>query len=184
MRYLSVICFALMLNMVAESLHAQSGTLVVLNKSDNTASLINLQSKETVAVIATGNGPHEVAVSPDGKIAVVCNYGTGQAPGNSLTVIDLANKKRVKDADLREYRRPHGIEWMKGTQNVVVTVEGNKAVVVVNVETGNVESVIETGQSVSHMVVLSPDHSRAFIANIVRNHDGAGFEGEQEIEGC
>lgn len=144
----------------------QTGTLLVLNKSDNTASLIDLQTKEVVAVIPTGNGPHEVAVAPEGKTVVVCNYGTGAAPGNSLTVIDILGKKKVKDIDLGEYRRPHGIEWMRGTKNIIVTVEANKAVIVVDIETGKIESAIETGQNVSHMVALSPDNARAFIANI------------------
>ncbi len=52
------------------------GTLLVLNKSDNTVSLVDLASKKSVATIPTGNGPHEVAVSPDGRLAVVCNYGS------------------------------------------------------------------------------------------------------------
>jgi YVTN family beta-propeller protein len=89
---------------------ADSGTLLVLNKSDHTVSLINVVTKTAVATIPTGAGPHEVAVSPNGKIAVIANYGTQQAPGSSLTVIDVAGKKTLKTIDLGEYRRPHGIE--------------------------------------------------------------------------
>ena len=76
---------------------ADSGTLIVLNKSDNNVSLINLATKKAVATIPTGVGPHEVAVSPNGKIAVVANYGTGQAPGSSLTVIDVPGKNAAQD---------------------------------------------------------------------------------------
>lgn len=144
----------------------QSGTLIVLNKSDNTLSLIDLRSRETVGIIPVGNGPHEVAVSSDGTIAVVCNYGTAQAPGNTLSVIDVSGKKKLRDIDLGDYKRPHGIDWIQGTRTVIVTVEGNKAVVLVNIESGKIESVIETGQNVSHMVALLPDYSRAFVANI------------------
>src|SRR5687768_17124650 len=75
---------------------ADSGTLLVLNKSDNTVSLINVATNTAVATIPTGAGPHEVAVSPNGKIAVVANYGTQQVPGSSLTVIDVAGKKILK----------------------------------------------------------------------------------------
>ncbi len=143
----------------------QQGTLVVLNKSDNTASLIDLRSGATVAVLPTGNSPHEVALSPDGKLAVVCNYGTGQAPGSSLTVIDVVGKKKLRDVDLGDYRRPHGVAWLKGAL-VAVTVEANKAMIVVNVERGNVEYAIETGQNISHMIVVTLDRARAFVANI------------------
>jgi len=54
------------------ALHAQaSGTLIVLNKAEASASLIDLASGEEILRLETGVGPHEVAVSPDGKTAVV-----------------------------------------------------------------------------------------------------------------
>ncbi|HWP83333.1 MAG TPA: cytochrome D1 domain-containing protein [Bacteroidota bacterium] len=151
---------------LAQETEAQTGTLVVLNKSDHTASLIALPRGETIAVLPTGHGPHEVAVSPNGKFALVCNYGTAQAPGHSLTMLDIPEKKKVKDIDLGNYKRPHGIAWMSGSNTVVVTVEANKAVVLVDVNEGKVLHAIETDQNVSHMVVVAPRNDRAFVANI------------------
>jgi YVTN family beta-propeller protein len=87
---------------------ASSGTLIVLNKTDNTAMLIDLADGKVRATIPTGAGPHEVAVSSDGRLAVVTNYGTRQEPGSTLTVIDVAKAAKVKDIDLGEYRRPRG----------------------------------------------------------------------------
>jgi YVTN family beta-propeller protein len=144
---------------------ADSGTLLVLNKSDNTVSLINVATKTAVATIPTGAGPHEVAVSPNGKLAVVANYGTQQAPGSSLTVIDIAGKKQLKTIDLGEYRRPHGIEWLRGNE-IVVTAEGNKALLIVDIESGKVAAAVITDQNVSHMVVLARRSNKAFVANI------------------
>lgn len=144
---------------------ADSGTLLVLNKSDNTVSLINVATKTAVATIPTGAGPHEVAVSPNGKIAVIANYGTQQAPGSSLTVIDVAGKKTLKTIDLGEYRRPHGIEWLRGNE-IVVTAEGNKALLIVDIESGKVAAAVLTDQNVSHMVVLARRSNKAFVANI------------------
>ncbi len=142
-----------------------SGTLLVLNKSDNTVSLIDLASKKSVATIPTGFGPHEVAVSPNGKLAVIANYGTGQQPGSTLTVIDIAAKKQLRTVDLGEYRRPHGITWLRGNE-VAVTAEGSKALLVVDIKAAKVLAAIATDQNVSHMVVVSPKHQRAFVANI------------------
>lgn len=144
---------------------ADSGTLLVLNKSDNTVSFIDLSSKKVVATIPTGAGPHEVAVSPDDRIAVIANYGTGQQPGSTLTVIDVPGKRTIKTIDLGEYRRPHGIMWLKESQ-VAVTVEGSKALLIVDVDTAKVLSAVPTDQNVSHMVVVSLKHHRAFVANI------------------
>jgi YVTN family beta-propeller protein len=142
-----------------------SGTLLVLNKSDNTVSLIDLASKQTIATISTGVAPHEVAVSPNGKIAVVANYGNQQTPGSSLTVIDLPAKKSLKTIDLGQYRRPHGVTWLKGDE-IAVTSEANKSLLVVDVMKGAVVAAMVTDQNVSHMVVVAQKAERAFVANI------------------
>lgn len=155
----------LLLTGVSAVSFADSGTLLVLNKSDNTVSLIDIAAKKAVATIPTGVGPHEVAVSPNGKLAVIANYGTGPQPGSTLTVIDVPGKKQLKTIDLGEYRRPHGIAWLKGSE-VAVTAEGNKALLIVDVNAARVLSAITTDQNVSHMIVVSPKHHRAFVANI------------------
>ena len=145
---------------------AGQGTLVVLNKSEATASLIDLDSGETVATVPTGYGPHEAAASPDGRLVVVADYGDQEAPGSTLTVIDVPAARRVKTIDLGEYRRPHGIVWLADGRHVVVTVEEQKSLLVVDVEAGEVVRTIGTAQNLSHMVVVTPDGSRAFVANI------------------
>ncbi|HEX2100705.1 MAG TPA: cytochrome D1 domain-containing protein [Candidatus Synoicihabitans sp.] len=142
-----------------------AGTLLVLNKSDDTVSLVDLETKAVRATLPTGDGPHEVAVSPDGKTAVVSNYGDSQRPGNTLTVIDVPGKKVVRTIDLGNYSRPHGIEWLQG-HDVAVTVEASKALLVVDAAEGKVKHVIATDQEGSHMVAISPKHRRAFTANI------------------
>lgn len=143
-----------------------SGTLIVLNKAEATASLIDLGTHEVVATVPTGSGPHEVAVSPDGRLAVATNYGRKGEAGSSLTVIDVASARVVSTIDLGNYRRPHGIEWLADGRHVVVTAEENRALLTVDITTGKVVSAIDTGESISHMVVVTPDGSRAFVANI------------------
>lgn len=155
---------SLSLGIAAVAQAATPGSLLVLNKSDNTATLIELESKKTLATIPTGVGPHEVAISPDGGLAVVADYGD-QTPGNTLTVIDVRAGKQTRRIDLGEYRRPHGLAWLQGNE-VAVTVEANKALLIVDVSTGKVMHAIPTGQEVSHMVVTSAKHHRAFVANI------------------
>ncbi len=145
---------------------AGQGTLVVLNKAEASASLIDLDAGVVVATIPTGEGPHEVAVSPDGQLAVATSYGTDRAPGSTLAVIDLPGAKAVKTVDLGEYGRPHGIVWLKDGRHVLVTAEAKKAVITVDVATGSVTRAVETGQEISHMLAVAPDGSRAFVANI------------------
>ncbi len=139
-------------------------TLIILNKSGASASLIDLDSGEEVARVPTREGPHEVAVSPDGSTAVVGNYGGPD--GRSLTVIDVASAKVLRTIELGDYSRPHGIEFFDDGERVAVTAEAQKALIVVDINSGEVLQAIDTDQNVSHMVVLSPDEKRAFVANI------------------
>ncbi len=157
---------ALSLLLTTCSLMAQTGTLVVLNKSDNTASLIDCASKAVLATIPTGVGPHEVAVSPDGKTAVVSNYGNRQGPGSSLTVIDIPSLKKSGEINLGDYKGPHGIVFFSDGRRVAVTTERNKTLVVVNIGNKEIAHAIVTEQETSHMVAISGDNARAFVANI------------------
>jgi YVTN family beta-propeller protein len=150
---------------VAAGLPASAGTLVVLNKSDATASLIDLATGKVAATLPTGPAPHEVAVSPSGRYALATNYGTREAPGSTLTLIDLPAARVVRTIDLGAYRRPHGVRWADG-QNAVVTAEGSQALLVVDTMEARVAAAIDTGQEVSHMVALAPKGGRAFVANI------------------
>jgi len=151
--------------LAATPLRAQQGTLIVLNKAEATASLIDLASGRTVATLPTGDGPHEVAVSPDGRWAVASNYG-GATPGHTLTVLDLASRAVARTVDLGAYTRPHGMAWTGDGRRLLVTSETSRCVVVVNTSTWTVESTIATDSLPTHMIAVSPDGRRAYAASI------------------
>jgi YVTN family beta-propeller protein len=150
--------------------------LIVLNKSDHEAALVDPASHEVKSKIPTGRGPHEVAVSPDNKRAYVCNYGAfglfkqGEQPklepGNSITVIDLGSGAVVDTFDLGEYQRPHGIAVSKDGSKLWVTSEASQAVLEVSVKDGAILGTWKTNQDISHMLVPTPDEKKLFIANI------------------
>lgn len=144
---------------------AWAATLVVANKAEATASLINLESGAVVATLPTGEGPHEVGISPDGQFAMVSNYGRRGSSGNSLTLINISSASVVKTIDLGEYLKPHGVEWIDGNK-VAVTVEGNQALIEVDVTQARVTKVIKTDQDISHMVALDPERNRAYTTNM------------------
>src|SRR5882672_5072268 len=102
-----------------------SPALLILNKEDNALVIVDPSTLKIVGHIPVGNAPHEVAVSDDGKIAVVTNYGD-QQPGNSLSVIDLKLQKELHRVDLGELRRPHGIAFYAG--KFYFTAEANKLI--------------------------------------------------------
>ena len=83
-------------------------TLIALAKAEPSASLAGAASGAFVATLPTGTGPHEVAVSPDGRWAAVANDGAQDA-GRSLTVVDVPARKGERTIDLGDYRRPYGV---------------------------------------------------------------------------
>lgn len=143
---------------------AGGGSLLVLNKTDATLTVLDPDTGETRAVIGTGIGPHEVAVSPDGKLAVVANYGD-RKPGHSLTLVDLTKLVPIETMELGQYTRPHGIVFA-GPQRILFTSEEQHALVDVDLESLKVLRAYPTEQNVSHMVALTADGKRAFVANI------------------
>jgi DNA-binding beta-propeller fold protein YncE len=52
--------------------------------------IVNPQTRQVEARVRTGDSPHEVAASDDGKLAFVGNYGDAANPGRTISVIDLA----------------------------------------------------------------------------------------------
>ncbi|MBX3157229.1 MAG: beta-propeller fold lactonase family protein [Deltaproteobacteria bacterium] len=139
--------------------------LLVANKADATLSVLELPDGRAIATLPTEIGPHEIAVSPDGKRVVVTSYGDQVTFGRALTVVDLPSLSVAKTIDLGEFRRPHGIAFLPDGKRVVVTAEVNAAVLVVDVDTGAVSS-ISTSQQGTHMLALAPDGTRAYTANI------------------
>lgn len=142
-----------------------AGTLLVGNKSDDTVDLIDLATGESYATLPTGNAPHEIAVSPDGRTAVVTDYGDRETPGSTLTVVDLRAVEVVRTIALGEHTRPHGVVWLSD-RKIAVTTEGSAHLLVVDPHAGEILAAVETGQRVSHMVAVTPDGKRAFVANI------------------
>lgn len=142
---------------------AQGPRLVVLNKEDATLVTVDPASGKILGTVPTGEGPHEVAVSADGRLAFVGNYGA-QTPGSTISVIDLTAMKEVKRVDVSPLRRPHGIHVADG--KIYFTAELNRLVARLDPTTYQVDWLMGTGQTTTHMVWVTPDASRMFTANI------------------
>jgi len=154
------------------ALPAQSphhGTLITTNKGAASASLVDLATGRMLIELPTGTGPHEVAATRDGRIAVVSDYGAPGAGGNTLTVIDVPGRRVVRTVDLGSYTRPHGIAFMPGDTLIAVTSETTGNVVLVRVADGAVVRAIPTGQNTSHMLAITGDARTIWTGNIRSN---------------
>lgn len=144
-----------------------TGTLVVTNKTPSTATIIDIASNRLLATLPTGGGPHEVAISTDGRLAVVTNYGV--PPRNTLTVIDVPGLRVTSTIDLGAYTAPHGVRFLPGDSLIVVTSEATRNIVIVSVAAGAVRKAISTDQAGSHMVGVTANGARAYTGNIGSN---------------
>lgn len=144
---------------------ARAQRLLAVNKSASTVSIIDPDARAASAVLPTGFGPHEIAVSLDGRFAYVSDYGTGARPGNSVTILDLEAGERLGTIDLGSHTRPHGVA-VAADGTVWVTTEGSRHVLQVDPASREVLLAVETGQSVTHMVVVAEAARRVYTANI------------------
>ncbi|MBL9100784.1 MAG: hypothetical protein JNL82_07495 [Myxococcales bacterium] len=150
----------------ARTAPALPGQVLVANKATAQLDIVDGRTGRSLATLPTGQGPHEVAVAPDGALAVVCNYGEA-VPGDSLTIVDLQTRSVARTIGLGEHRRPHGVAFVPGQPGVVaITSETSEALLLVDIARGQVLAAIPTGQKGSHMVALRADGTRAYTANI------------------
>lgn len=151
---------------------ARAGLLVVANQGAASATIIDAATLKTLATVPVGVGPHEAAVSPDGRWAIVTNYGNRDVLGNTLSVIDLAapTLSVVRTIDLGEYHRPHGAAFIRDGAKIVVTSETSQRLVIVDFVTGKVDTALATNARGSHMVAVRRDGKRAWTANIAEGN--------------
>ncbi|MES2523113.1 MAG: hypothetical protein V4617_10470 [Gemmatimonadota bacterium] len=151
------------------------GKVLVANQQASSATLVDLATGASTH-IPVGDGPHEAAISPDGRTGVITVYGA-QTPGNSLAIIDLASGAVTRMVDLGRFTRPHGATFVASSNSLMaVTSEATQRVVLVDIGKGEVVGEIATGNSGSHMVGLTADGKRAYTANV-----GSGTVSELDL---
>jgi YVTN family beta-propeller protein len=137
--------------------------LVALNKAEASLTIIDPKDMKVLGKVPTGDAPHEVVLSADGRTAYVANYGAN-TPGSSLSVIDIETKKELRRVDLAPLLRPHGLVEAGG--KIYFTSETNRLIGRYDPATNRVDWLMGTGQNATHMIVVTPDQKRMFTANI------------------
>lgn len=140
-------------------------TLLVVRKSADALDFVDPGSGLRLATVAVGHAPHEVSVAPDGRRAAVTSYGTRERPGSTLSIVDLEQPRELARIDLAPHSRPHGVAWF-AADRIAVTAEGSRQLLVVDPEAGRVVLAVPTGAETSHMVAVTTDGARAFVANL------------------
>ncbi len=146
------------------------GMLVVANQREHTALLIDPETRRELAKVVVGVNGHEVAVSPDSRFAYVPIYGNSGVgkpgtDGATIDIVDLRDRKLAATIELGKPLRPHRAEF--GPDGLLyITAELSKSVDVIDPATRKIIAEMPTGAIESHMIVISPDGSRAYTANV------------------
>lgn len=146
--------------------------LLVCNKVEHTVSIFAVAERKEIAALPTGNSPHEVAVSPDGRTAIISNYG-GQKPGHSLTLVDVVAAKVLRTVELPQpeqlnkfFLRPHGVQFV-GEDQAIFTSEAARRLVLINIHDGKIERTWASPQPSMHMVSVTQDGKHAAATSIM-----------------
>ena len=146
---------ALLVTVLSSAAAAQGPRLVVLNKEDATLVTMDPATGKILGTVPTGEGPHEVAVSADGRTAYVGNYGGASGPGSTISVVDLGAMKELRRFDVNPLRRPHGMFVTDG--KLYFTAETNRLVGRYDPASNQIDWLFGTGQASTHMVWVSRD---------------------------
>jgi YVTN family beta-propeller protein len=137
--------------------------LLVCNKHDDTLSFVDPVTLKPVQTIPTGPNPHEIVLSADRRFAYLSNYAP---PGNTISVIDLVNRKHILQIPTGEYGRIHGAAIAPDGRHAYFTAGQSGSVMEVDTNTRAVTRAVPTHGKISHMVLVSPDGKRLYTANI------------------
>jgi YVTN family beta-propeller protein len=142
----------------------RGGQLLVLDKEDAALAIVDPESGAVLGRVKTGDQPHELVASTDGKYAFASNYGTGPAPGRTISMIDIAARTEVRRIDVTPLSRPHGLDFAGG--KLYFTAEGSKAIARYDPAADKIDWQFETGQQTTHMVIVMRDLKTMFTSNI------------------
>ena len=76
----------------SQNIISPEGIILVANRTKSSVTIIDVETGNIISEIATEEGPGEIAVSPDGKMAVTANYGyleDGLVGGAALTLPEI-----------------------------------------------------------------------------------------------
>ena len=128
--------------------------------------------------VPVGQHPHEMAFSPDGKLLYITDNGMMRMEhpgngGNTVSIVDIAAKRRIGVIDLGKYRRPHGIDVDPKTGRLVVSTELPDQLLVLDPSRRSVVRTFDNKGRQPHMVTLGPGGKWAYVSNTEPGHVAA-----------
>jgi YVTN family beta-propeller protein len=111
-----------------------------------------------------------MVLAPDGRHVYVVDNGvmlltdSGDG-GNTVSIVDITNRKRVGVISLDRFRRPHGISLDRRTGRLLVTTELPDRLLMLDPDARRVIRDYDTRGRTPHMVTLGPGGAFAYVSN-------------------
>lgn len=165
------------LGVLAEAVAPASDSVLVVSAKEHALVLQDPTTGERSAFFRVGISPNAVAVSPDGRTAVVTNRGE-RISGTTICIVDLYATNLVRTIPLevqtknpdrtvatRSYHRPSGVTFLPGGRRVLVTCAIEGALLMVDLVEARVTGHVELEAEGSHDVAIDHDGAFAYVAN-------------------
>ena len=137
-----------------------SETLLIADKAAGALLYFDTASLEVTRAVPVGGNPHEVVVTRDGRYAITSN-----SRSNTISIVDLSKGKEVDRLASARFQYPHGMALHPNGLWLYLTNEQTRHVFTIDLEKRQIVDELSTGMGGSHMVVLTADGARAYIAN-------------------
>ena len=172
MRPIPHLVFLALVSLAASLAQAQQARLLVAQKGDSSLAIVDPADGKVIADVAEqGITGHEVAGSPDGRLAFVPIYGDSGVgkpgtDGKNIVVIDVAAHKIVGNIQFDHGVRPHCAVFGPTDGLLYVTTELDHSITLIDPKSLKIIGAIPTAQPESHMLALSHDGRRGYTANV------------------
>ena len=131
--------------------------MLVLLRDASALAIVDPVSEKVLGRVPTVKDPHEVAVTPDGRLAFVAS------PSEGIAVIDIPAMKELRRLDTAAGSAPHDVLFAGG--KLYFTAEGHKVIGRYDPGTNKFDWHFGIGQDGTHMLVPSKDLNMLFMPN-------------------
>jgi DNA-binding beta-propeller fold protein YncE len=147
------------------SLAAQ--TLAVAFPEQHRVLLFDTRTYDSVASVAVGRGPHEIAVTPDGRSFYVGNTAKSGTPERlTVTRIDLGESVRTSTLDAGDCAGLHDLRVSRSGRLLWIACARVPAVAEIDLRDGARRRQWRTTLDGGWMLAASPDDRRIFVAHL------------------
>ncbi|MDE2905387.1 MAG: hypothetical protein OXQ28_04805, partial [Acidobacteriota bacterium] len=125
---------------------ASEPRLLVLLRDASALAVVDPAEGTVLGQVPTVGNPHEVAATPDGRLAFVAS------PSEGISVIDLESMTEVRRLDVGAGSVPHDVRFVGG--KLYFTIEGYKSIARYDPQADAVDWTLGLGQDGAHMMIV------------------------------